>query len=117
MSQYFPILLMLVFAFFFGAQMFAASQLISKKLKTKPKGEAYECGFEPDEDARSTFNIRYYLVAILYLLFDLELVFLIPWAVIFQTISATAFWAMMAFLAILVVGFIYEWRRGALEWD
>jgi NADH-quinone oxidoreductase subunit A len=117
MSPYFPILLMIAFAFAFGGIMMLASRVLSTIKPTKEKSLPYECGFDAREDARSTFNIRYYLVAILFLLFDLELIFLVPWAVVFADISSAAFWSMMLFLAILVVGFVYEWKRGALEWD
>ena len=81
------------------------------------KNSPYECGFEAFEDARMKFDVRYYLVAILFILFDLEIAFLFPWAVALRDIGASGFWAMMMFLAILVVGFIYEWKKGALDWE
>ena len=77
----------------------------------------YECGFEAFEDARMKFDVRYYLVAILFIIFDLEVAFLFPWAVAFGKLGATGFWSMMVFLAVLTVGFAYEWKKGALEWD
>jgi NADH-quinone oxidoreductase subunit A len=77
----------------------------------------YECGFEAFEDARMKFDVRYYLVAILFILFDLEIAFLFPWAVALKEIGPAGFWAMMVFLAILVVGFVYEWKKGALDWE
>ena len=77
----------------------------------------YECGMDPFEDARMKFDVRYYLVAILFILFDLEIAFLFPWAVSLKEIGALGFWAMMVFLAILVVGFVYEWKKGALDWE
>jgi len=81
------------------------------------KNSPYECGFEAFEDARMKFDVRYYLVAILFILFDLEIAFLFPWAVALKEIGPVGFWAMMVFLAILVVGFIYEWKKGALDWE
>ena len=81
------------------------------------KNSPYECGFEAFEDARMKFDVRYYLVAILFILFDLEIAFLFPWAVSLREIGAPGFWAMMVFLAILVVGFAYEWKKGALDWE
>jgi NADH-quinone oxidoreductase subunit A len=83
----------------------------------RPKNSPYECGFEAFEDARMKFDVRYYLVAILFILFDLEIAFLFPWAVALRDIGASGFWAMMIFLAILVVGFVYEWKKGALDWE
>lgn len=81
------------------------------------KNSPYECGFEAFEDARMKFDVRYYLVAILFILFDLEIAFLFPWAIVLEEIGAFGFWAMVVFLAILVVGFAYEWMKGALEWE
>src|SRR3954451_1400907 len=81
------------------------------------KNSPYECGFEAFEDARMKFDVRYYLVAILFILFDLEIAFLFPWAVSLREIGAVGFWSMMIFLAILVVGFVYEWKKGALDWE
>ena len=81
------------------------------------KNSAYECGFEAFEDARMKFDVRYYLVAILFILFDLEIAFLFPWAVALKEIGAAGFWSMMVFLGILVVGFAYEWKKGALDWE
>ena len=84
---------------------------------TLQKNSPYECGFEAFEDARMKFDVRYYLVAILFILFDLEIAFLFPWAVALKEIGPAGFWAMMIFLAILVVGFVYEWKKGALDWE
>jgi NADH:ubiquinone oxidoreductase subunit 3 (subunit A) len=81
------------------------------------KGSAYECGFDPFDDARARFDIRFYLVAILFIIFDLEVTFLLPWAVSLPTTQYNGFWTMVVFLAILTVGFVYEWRKGALEWE
>ena len=81
------------------------------------KVSAYECGFEAFDDARSRFDVRFYLVAILFIIFDLEVAFLFPWAVAFENVGLLGFWSMIVFLAVLTIGFIYEWRKGALEWD
>ena len=92
--------------------------LLGPRRPDQAKNSPYECGFEAFEDARMKFDVRYYLVAILFILFDLEIAFLFPWAVALQVRSAPAgFWAMMIFLAILVVGFVYEWKKGALDWE
>ncbi|MDX1914906.1 MAG: NADH-quinone oxidoreductase subunit A [Methylophilus sp.] len=92
-------------------------KLLSPNKPDSEKNSPYECGFEAFEDARMKFDVRYYLVAILFILFDLEIAFLFPWAVVIQDIGLAGFWAMMLFLFVLVVGFIYEWMKGALEWD
>ncbi len=92
-------------------------KLLSPNKPDSEKNSPYECGFEAFEDARMKFDVRYYLVAILFILFDLEIAFLFPWAVVIQDIGLAGFWAMMLFLFILVVGFVYEWMKGALEWD
>ena len=98
--------------------MFALSSwLIGKQLPDSEKLSPYECGFAPFEDSRMKFDVRYYLVAILFIIFDLEIAFLFPWAVAFKDISMLAFWSMMAFLAVLTIGFAYEWKKGALEWE
>ncbi|MDP8567641.1 NADH-quinone oxidoreductase subunit A [Methylophilus aquaticus] len=92
-------------------------KIVSPHRPDAEKNSPYECGFEAFEDARMKFDVRYYLVAILFILFDLEIAFLFPWAVVIQEIGAAGFWAMMVFLFVLVVGFIFEWMKGALEWD
>ena len=81
------------------------------------KLSAYECGFDPFDDARSTFDVRFYLVAILFIIFDLEVVFLFPWCVVISSLPLFAFWSMFVFLFILTIGFVYEWKKGALEWE
>ena len=91
--------------------------LIARQRPDAAKLSPYECGFEPFEDARSRFDVRFYLVAILFIIFDLEVAFLFPWAVAFGKLGATGFWSMFVFLAVLTVGFAYEWKKGALEWD
>jgi NADH-quinone oxidoreductase subunit A len=95
----------------------AAATFMGFQKPDAQKNSPYECGFEAFEDARMKFDVRYYLVAILFILFDLEIAFLFPWAVALKEIGAVGFWAMMVFLAILVVGFIYEWKKGALDWE
>ena len=94
-----------------------ASYVISGERPDPDKNTAYECGFDPFEDSRGKFDVRFYLVAILFIIFDLEVAFLFPWAVSLEEIGVFGFWSMMLFLAILTVGFIYEWRKGALEWE
>ncbi|MCK7495423.1 MAG: NADH-quinone oxidoreductase subunit A [Comamonadaceae bacterium] len=103
-----------------GGRRRAAGRSASSSVRNRPDAEKncpYECGFEAFEDARMKFDVRYYLVAILFILFDLEIAFLFPWAVALRDIGASGFWAMMVFLAILVVGFVYEWKKGALDWE
>jgi NADH-quinone oxidoreductase subunit A len=121
LETYFPILVFVFVALALGVALPAAAWLISLRLGTnRPDAEKlspYECGFEAFEDARMKFDVRYYLVAILFILFDLEIAFLFPWAVVLKEIGLFGFSAMMIFLAVLVVGFIYEWKKGALEWE
>ena len=95
----------------------SSASLLGPNRPDAAKNTPYECGFEAFEDARMKFDVRYYLVAILFILFDLEIAFLFPWAVALREIGAAGFWAMMIFLAILVVGFVYEWKKGALDWE
>jgi NADH-quinone oxidoreductase subunit A len=117
LDQYFPILLFIVFGLGLGALMISAGRFVSPNRPDAEKLSPYECGFEAFEDARMKFDVRYYLVAILFILFDLEIAFLFPWAVVLQDIGLFGFSAMMLFLLILIVGFIYEWKKGALEWE
>lgn len=117
LGEYFPILVFLVIAMGLSALMVGAAYLIAKQKPDKEKLSAYECGFEAFDDARRRFDIRYYLVAILFIIFDLEVAFLFPWAVTLGKIGEFGFWSMMGFLGILTVGFIYEWKKGALEWE
>ena len=116
-AQYFPILLFILFGLGLGALMLAVGRFVSPSRPDPEKLSPYECGFEAFEDARMKFDVRYYLVAILFILFDLEIAFLFPWAVVLRDIGNFGFVAMLVFLAILVVGFIYEWKKGALEWE
>jgi NADH-quinone oxidoreductase subunit A len=97
--------------------MIGASAVLAKQSPNSEKLSPYECGFEPFEDARMRFDVRYYLVAILFIIFDLEVAFLFPWAVSLGDIGLLGFWSMIVFLAVLTVGFAYEWRKGALEWE
>ena len=118
LEHYFPILLFILVGL--GARRRAprpSAQLRRAEPARSREASPYECGFEAFEDARMKFDVRYYLVAILFILFDLEIAFLFPWAVVLQDIGFFGFVAMMIFLAILVVGFIYEWKKGALEWE
>jgi NADH-quinone oxidoreductase subunit A len=100
-----------------GVAMIAAGFVFGRGDKDAEKLSAYECGFEPFEDSRTRFDVRYYLVAILFIIFDLEIAFLFPWAVSLDAIGGFGLLSMAVFLLILVIGFIYEWRKGALEWD
>ena len=117
LREYLPILVFFAVAVALAVIIVAASALIVRQHPDAEKLSAYECGFEAFGDARRQFDVRFYLVAILFIIFDLEVAFLFPWAVSLSTIGAFGFWSMMAFLAILTIGFIYEWRKGALEWE
>jgi NADH-quinone oxidoreductase subunit A len=121
LENYFPILLFLIVGAAFGVAPVVMGSVVSRLLGVhRPDSEKlspYECGFEAFEDARMKFDVRYYLVAILFILFDLEIAFLFPWAIVLRELGMFGFIAMLLFLAILVVGFIYEWKKGALEWD
>ena len=117
LADYFPILLFILVALVFGGVMIGVGWVLGPNRPDSEKLSPYECGFEAFEDARMKFDVRYYLVAILFILFDLEIAFLFPWAVTLNEIGAFGFWSMMIFLAILVVGFVYEWKKGALEWE
>lgn len=117
LENFFPILLFILVGLGVGVAPLLIGKLVSPHKPDAQKNSPYECGFEAFEDARMKFDVRYYLVAILFILFDLEIAFLFPWAVVIQEIGLAGFWAMMLFLFVLVVGFIYEWKKGALEWD
>jgi NADH-quinone oxidoreductase subunit A len=117
LENYFPILLFILVGLGVGVAPLVLGKLLSPHKPDAEKNSPYECGFEAFEDARMKFDVRYYLVAILFILFDLEIAFLFPWAVVIQEIGIPGFLAMMLFLFVLVVGFIYEWVKGALEWD
>ena len=117
LEQYFPILVFILFGIGIGALLLVIGLLVGPNRPDPEKLSPYECGFEAFEDARMKFDVRYYLVAILFILFDLEIAFLFPWAVVLPRIGLFGFGAMMIFLLILVVGFVYEWKKGALEWE
>jgi NADH-quinone oxidoreductase subunit A len=117
LEQYLPILLFVLVGLALGAILLTVGSVLSPDRPDPAKLSPYECGFEAFEDARMKFDVRYYLVAILFILFDLEIAFLFPWAVVLPDIGFFGFAAMMVFLAILVVGFVYEWKKGALEWE
>ena len=117
LENYFPILLFILVGLAVGVGPLVLGKLVSPHKPDAAKNSPYECGFEAFEDARMKFDVRYYLVARLFILFDLEIAFLFPWAVVIQEIGLSGFIAMMFFLGVLVIGFIYEWMKGALEWD
>jgi NADH-quinone oxidoreductase subunit A len=117
LAEYFPILLFILVGIAFGLVPMALGKLLAPNRPNPEKLSPYECGFEAFEDARMKFDVRYYLVAILFILFDLEIAFLFPWAAVVNDIGFAGFVSMMVFLAILVVGFVYEWMKGALEWE
>ena len=115
--EYLPILFFLFIGIFLALSMTAISFIVGEKKPDKEKLSAYECGFEAFDDARGRFDVRFYLVAILFIIFDLEVAFLFPWAISLGNIGAFGFWSMMLFLLFLTIGFIYEWKKGALEWE
>lgn len=117
LENYLPILVFLIIGILFGVVAIAAGFLVAPRRPDSEKLSPYECGFEAFEDARMKFDVRYYLVAILFIIFDLEIAFLFPWAVALKQIGMFGFLAMVLFLGILVIGFIYEWKRGALQWE
>jgi len=115
--EYLPILIFLGIAVGLTAAMVIASYIMAPQRPDSEKVSAYECGFEAFDDARSKFDVRFYLVAILFIVFDLEVTFLFPWATVLGEIGVFGFWSMVLFLGILTIGFIYEWKKGALEWE
>jgi NADH-quinone oxidoreductase subunit A len=117
LRDYLPILIFLGLAIALGLVLLLAAAVVAVYNPDPEKISAYECGFNSFDVARMKFDVRYYLVAILFIIFDLEVAFLFPWAVSFQHIGLFGFWSMMVFLAVLTVGFAYEWRKGALEWE
>ena len=117
LENYLPILVFLAIALVLGGVLLSLGFLLGPRRPDAAKTSPYECGFEAFEDSRMKFDVRYYLVAILFIIFDLEIAFLFPWAVSLDAIGGFGLLAMAAFLLILVVGFVYEWKRGALEWD
>ena len=117
LEQYFPVLLFIIVGIGIGLVMLTVGSLVAPDRPDPEKLSPYECGFEAFEDARMKFDVRYYLVAILFILFDLEIAFLFPWAVVINDIGLPGFLSMMLFLAILTIGFVYEWMKGALNWE
>nr|YP_010199848.1 NADH dehydrogenase subunit 3 [Hydropuntia urvillei]UAD89856.1 NADH dehydrogenase subunit 3 [Hydropuntia urvillei] len=116
-SEYAIILIFLFISFLLSLLIFGLSYFLIPQKADQEKVSAYECGFNPFDDARATFDIRFYLVAILFLIFDLEISFLFPWSLVLGNLPLLGFWSMIIFLIILTVGFIYEWYKGALEWE
>ena len=117
LNDYLPIILFLLIALILSCAFIVVNLILSPKNPDPEKLSAYECGFEPFEDSRIEFDVRFYLVAILFIIFDLEIAFLFPWAISLGNIGSLGFFSMMIFLGILTVGFIYEWRKGALDWE
>ena len=117
LREYLPIVVFLGIALVIGLALLLSPFLVAYRNPDPEKLSAYECGFNAFDDARMKFDVRFYLVAILFIIFDLEVAFLFPWAVAFGDLGWFGFWSMMSFLAVLTIGFIYEWKKGALEWD
>jgi len=117
LSNYLPLVIFIAVALVIGLVLLIVPFIVAYKQPDPEKLSAYECGFNAFDDARMKFDVRFYLVAILFIIFDLEVSFLFPWAVAFHDVGAFGFWSMMVFLGVLTIGFIYEWRKGALEWD
>jgi NADH-quinone oxidoreductase subunit A len=116
-SDYLPLVVFIAIAAAIGCVLLVAPFIVAYKSPDPEKVSAYECGFNPFDDARMKFDVRFYLVSLLFIIFDLEIAFLFPWAVAFHDICAFVFWSMILFLGVLTVGFLYEWKKGALEWD
>ncbi len=116
-SQYFPIIFFILLGLIMGSILLIAGRAIGTHKPDPQKNSPYECGFEAFEDARMKFDVRYYLIAILFILFDLEIAFLFPWALVFKHLGMYGFIVMSIFLAILIAGFVYVWKKGALEWE
>jgi NADH-quinone oxidoreductase subunit A len=117
LDQYLPVLLFIMVGVAVGVVPQVLGYILGPNRPDSAKNSAFECGFEAFEDARMKFDVRYYLVAILFILFDLEIAFLFPWAVALKDVGETGFWAVMVFLGLLTVGFVYEWKKGALDWE
>jgi NADH-quinone oxidoreductase subunit A len=117
LADYLPLAIFIAIALGFSLVLLVAPFLVAYKAPDTEKLSAYECGFNAFDDARMKFDARFYLVAILFIIFDLEVAFLFPWAVVFGDLGSFGFWSMMIFLGVLTIGFIYEWKKGALEWD
>ena len=117
LREYLPILVFLAVAIGLGLVLMLSAVVIAVRNPDPEKVSAYECGFNAFDDARMKFDVRFYLVSILFIIFDLEIAFLFPWATAFPTLSDTAFWSMMVFLGVLTIGFAYEWKKGAMTWE
>ncbi|WP_135503464.1 NADH-quinone oxidoreductase subunit A [Roseovarius aestuariivivens] len=117
LREYLPVLVLLGIAIGLGLVLILAAVVLAVRNPDPEKVSAYECGFNAFDDARMKFDVRFYLVSILFIIFDLEIAMLFPWAVAFADLSMAAFWSMMVFLAVLTAGFAYEWRKGAMEWQ
>ncbi len=117
LSEYLSIIIFLIIALFLSIGFVVANYLAAPSNPDPEKLSAYECGFEAFDDSRMEFDVRFYLVAILFIIFDLEIAFLFPWAISLGGIGDLGFWSMMIFLGVLTIGFIYEWKKGALEWE
>ncbi len=116
-EHYYPILMFIIMALMLGTVLLTLGYILSPKKPSAEKLSPYECGFPPSSNARIKFDVRYYLVAILFIIFDLEIAFLFPWAVVSKQVGLAALISVLLFLGLLTVGFIYEWRKGALEWE
>jgi NADH-quinone oxidoreductase subunit A len=117
LREYLPILIFIGIAVGLATVILTTSYIVARQRPDAEKISAYECGFDAFDDARGQFDVRFYLVAILFIIFDLEIAFLFPWAISLGQIGMFGFWSMMGFLGILTIGFIYEWKKGALEWE
>jgi NADH-quinone oxidoreductase subunit A len=117
LREYLPILIFLGVAVGLGVVLILAAVIVAVRNPDPEKTSAYECGFNAFDDARMKFDVRFYLVAILFIIFDLEVAFLFPWAASFKDVGIVGFWSMIVFLGVLTIGFAYEWKKGALEWD
>lgn len=117
LENYFPVLVFVLIGLAAGVLFISLGMILGPNKPDAVKQDTFECGFEAFENARMKFDIHYYLVAILFILFDLEVAFMVPWAVVFRELGAYGFWSMLVFLVVLVIGFIYEWKKGALEWE
>ena len=117
LQEYLPLVIFMGISLVIGLALLVAPFLVAYRQPDPEKLSAYECGFNAFDDARMKFDVRFYLVAIIFIIFDLEVAFLFPWAIAFGQLGALGFWSMMVFLAVLTIGFIYEWKKGALEWD
>ena len=117
LQDYLPLVIFMGVALLISAALIVAPFVIAHKNPDPEKLSAYECGFNAFDDARMKFDVRFYLVSLLFIIFDLEVAFLFPWAIAFKEVGLFGFWSMMIFLGVLTIGFIYEWKKGALEWD